>query len=194
MKYTLLIFLILTNVKCLGQGSGDSIDYSDSERRKIQIAEDFLIETFSEKFLNDTLEFTGLYKSVLDMVAFEIKNELSMDTSRNMILVFLNGENVETEYNTKINRQDVYNYFRGVSNENIYLNYDYALSLAKRANFEKGIKGWIISISGVADSVWWTVKSYQKIDYDPVYTANGKDFKVNIRDGKIKISEWVEIE
>ncbi|WP_114752806.1 hypothetical protein [Pleomorphovibrio marinus] len=193
MKYTLLIFLILTNVKCFGQGS-DSKDYSDSERKKIQIAENFLIETFSETFLNDTLEFKGLYKSVLDMVAFEIKNDLSTDTSRNMILVFLNGENVETEYNTKITRQNVYNYFKGVSNENIYLNHDYALSLAKRANFEKGIKGWIISISGVADSVWWTVKSYQKVDYDPVYSANGKDFKVNIRDGKIKISEWVEIE
>ncbi|WP_209331861.1 hypothetical protein [Lunatimonas salinarum] len=193
MKYIPLIYLILTNVKCFGQGS-DSKDYSDSERKKIQIAENFLIEIFSENFLNDTLEFKGLYKSVLDMVAFEIKNELSKDKSRNMILIFLNGEIVETEYNTKITRKNIHDYFKGGSNENIFLNLDHALSLAKRENFEKGIKGWTISISGVADSVWWNIKSYQKIDYDPVYSANGIDFKVNIQNGKIKISEWVEIE
>ena len=193
MKYFLLIFLFLTYLKSFGQG-GDSKEYSESDRKKIQIAESFLIKTFNEKFLNDTLEFKGLYKSVIDMVAFEIKHELSRDTSRNMILIFLNGQIVETEYNTKITKQNIHDYFKGVSNENIFLNYDYALDLAKRANFEKGTKDWVISIDGVADSVWWTVKSYQEIDSDPVYSANGKDFKVNIRDGKTKISEWIEIE
>lgn len=193
MKYFLLIILFLTYLKSFGQG-GDRKTYSESDRKKIQIAECFLIKTFGEKFLKDTLEFKGLYKSVIDMVAFEIKHELSRDTSRNMVLIFLNGESVETKYNTTITKKNVHDYFKGVSNENIFFNYDYALNLAKRANFEKGTEDWVISIDGVADSVWWTVKSYQKIDSDPVYSAIGKDFKVNIRDGKTKISEWVEIE
>src|SRR5690554_380818 len=106
MKYFLLIFLFLTYLKSFGQG-GDSKEYSESDRKKIQIAESFLIKTFNEKFLNDTLEFKGLYKSVIDMVAFEIKHELSRDTSRNMILIFLNGQIVETEYNTKITKRNI---------------------------------------------------------------------------------------
>ncbi|EON79225.1 hypothetical protein ADIS_0230 [Lunatimonas lonarensis] len=193
MKYTLLIILILTFVKSFGQES-DSKEISDFQREKIQLAENFLIETFSESFLKDTLEFKGLYKSVLDMGAFEIKTEFSKDTSRNMILIFLNGEIVETEYNTKITRQNILDYFKGASHENIFLNYNHALSLAKKVNFEKGVKDWVISINGIADSVWWTVTSYEKIEYEPVYSANGKDFKVNIKDGKIKISDWVKIE
>jgi len=187
-----LIFYYLLIFPSIVYSQNSIISEIDSTR--ISIARDFLKERLGEDFVRDSLQISGSFLSVLPMIAFEIKLEYATDRNKNMILVFVDGDSVETKFNTKINRTDIDKYLKGNESDNIFYNKKFAMNLASQNNFEKGIKGWEIEISGIAKNVYWAIRSYDSEEHEPVYGATGKSYLVNIRNGETKIKEWIIIE
>jgi hypothetical protein len=190
MKFFILLFICFVYLNCQGQQTNV---YSPEESLQLKLANSYLESELGEKFLKDSLIFIGIYQSVLNMYAFEIKPSLCRNKNKNMIIVFFDGVNIETKFNTKICRKDINNYFKGLKYNNIFYNKKYVLSLAKN-KLKKGIKEWQIELDGVANSINWVIKSYNKEELKPIYRAGGQCFEINIRTGKYRILDWTEIE
>ncbi|MBB6613185.1 hypothetical protein H7F15_19275 [Pontibacter sp. Tf4] len=158
---------------------------------KIKIAEEFLKKKLGEKVVRDKLAFAGIYESSLDLVTFELKGRT--ENRKNLVVVFLDGEKVESKYNTKITKKDISNFFEGKPTKNLFWNKEYATNIAKRLDFDKGIKGWEIQLEGLVYDISWGIYSYVAETWDP-YEAGGKALKVDAKTGKYEIQDWSEIE
>lgn len=182
-KLFTIILLFCTSV-CLAQAlPGDSL--------KIKIAEEFLKKRLGEKVVRDKLVFAGVYEGPLDLVTFELKGRTG--NNKNLVVIFLDGDKVESKFNTKITKEDVSNYYKGEQVKNLFWNKDYATNLAKNLSFEKGIKGWDVKLEDMIYDISWSIYSYATETWDP-YEAGGKVLKINAKTGKYEIQEWSEIE
>jgi len=190
MRVSILLISCLTYLNCFGQQT-DRIFQNDSIQFKH--SNDYLENVLGRSFLKDSLIFQGVYRSELSMYVYEIKQSLCKNTNKNVIIVFFDGDSIETKYNTKISRQDINNYFKGLEFDNIFLNKEYVLTLAKN-KLKKGIREWQVKIRGVADSIYWEIDSFDKERLKSVYSAGGQCFEMNIRTGKFRLLDWIEIE
>ncbi|MFD3003660.1 hypothetical protein ACFS7Z_25105 [Pontibacter toksunensis] len=182
-KLFTFMLLFCTSV-CLAQVlPGDSL--------KIKIAEEFLKKRLGEKVVRDKLVFAGIYEGPLDLVTFELKGR--KENNKNLVVIFLDGDKVESKFNTKITKEDIINYYKGQQTKNLFWNKDYATNLAKSLSFEKGIKGWEVKLEDMIYDISWSIYSYATETWDP-YEAGGKALKINAKTGKYEIQEWSEIE
>lgn len=184
MNKLLTIILLFCTSACLAQAlPGDSL--------KIKIAEEFLKKRLGEKVVRDKLAFAGIYEGSLDLVTFELKGRT--ENSKNLVVVFLDGDKVESKYNTKITKEDVSNFFKGKPTKNLFWNKAYALNIAENLKFEKGMKGWEVRLEDMFYDISWDIYSYATETWDP-YEAGGNVLKINAKTGKYEIQEWSEIE
>ncbi|WP_299762482.1 hypothetical protein [uncultured Pontibacter sp.] len=182
-KLFTIILLFCTSV-CLAQAvSGDSL--------KVKIAQEFLKKRLGEKVIREKLVLAGVYEGPLDLVTFELKGRT--EVNKNLVVVFLDGNKVESKFNTKITKADIANYYKGQQTKNLFWNIDYATNIAKRLDFDKGIKGWDIKLEGMVYDISWSIYSYATETWDP-YEAGGKALKVDAKTGKYEIQDWSEIE
>lgn len=182
-KLFTIILLFCTNV-CLAKAlPGDSL--------KLKIAEDFLKKRLGEKVVKDKLVFAGIYEGPLDLVTFELKGRT--EVRKNLVVVFLDGNKVESEFNTKITKEDIINFYKGHQAKNLFWNKDYASNIARRLKFDKGIKGWDIKLEGLVYDISWSIYSYATETWEP-YEAGGKALMIDAKTGKYEVQEWSEIE
>jgi len=182
-KLFTIILLFCTSV-CLAQAvSGDSL--------KVKISEDFLKKRLGEKVVREKLVLAGVYEGSLDLVTFELKGRA--ENKKNLVVVFLDGNKVESKFNTKITKEDITHYYKGQQSKNLFWNKEYATNIAKRFEFNKGIKGWDIKLEGMVYDISWSIYSYATESWDP-YEAGGKALKVDAKTGKYEVQDWSEIE
>ena len=182
-KLFTIILLFCTSV-CLAQAvSGDSL--------KVKIAEEFLKKRLGEKVVREKLVLAGVYEGPLDLVTFELKGRT--ENKKNLVVVFLDGNKVESEFNTKVTKEDIVNYYKGQQTKNLFWNKDYATNVANRLDFDKGIKGWEIKLEGMVYDISWSIYSYTTETWNP-HQAGGKALKIDAKNGKYEIQRWSVIE
>ncbi|WP_324670757.1 hypothetical protein [Hymenobacter sp. GOD-10R] len=185
--FTLILYLAYINASAQKMhtttGAHDSIDLS--------IATQYLNKKLGADYVQAHLKYVGHYQSVLHMITFEIMPNLN---NKNLIIISINDEEVESKHNSKIELNDINLYKQGRPSPNIFYNKCYAFEQAKKANLSKGIKEWGIEIDGVADKVSWVVSSYTEEQYDPIWSAHGKCVDIDIRTGKANLRSWRGIE
>lgn len=104
MNKIICIILLFCTSTCLGQAlPGDSA--------KIKIAEEFLTKRLGDKVVRDKLVFAEIYEGPLDLVTYELKGK--KENNKNLVVVFLDGEKVESKFNTKISKEDISNFYKG---------------------------------------------------------------------------------
>ena len=192
MKLLLFLLLLVSDV-ALGQNVRPLKTLSYHDSTDLAIATNYLITKLGQDFVKQHLVYKGHYQSVLHMVTFEITPQKFIN-NRNMIIVSMDGNEVETKYNTKITETDIKDYYKGLPPKNIFFNRNYALKQASRIKFPKGIKDWEIEIDGVADEVYWNIKSFDKESFTPMWSAQGKSLEVDIRTGRLKKDRWYGVE
>ena len=193
MKRHTLMFLLLCFKFSLSQSQCVINHFSIDDSIKMIRAQKYLINKLGERFVKDSLEFSGFYQSILYMVTFEIKPQI-IKNNKNMIDVFIDGNYIETKYNTKIDATDLKRYYNGGPSMNIFYNKTFAIELAQKIGLEKGIKEWEIKLSGVVDDVSWDIYSFQYEETEHPYQAGGKFLRLNINSGKYKLLKWHSIE
>ena len=191
-KLKLILIIIIFNIS-YGISQTEKYNLSMDDALRVIKAIGYLNENINKNFVMDSLEFSGIYKDMLHMVTFEIKNQYKSD-NKNMIIVFIDYNVIDTINNTKISKIDIKRYYNGKYSNNIYYNKAYALNLAKEINFEKGNKEWICELKGVMDDVSWNIYSTTFEQVEHPHQCGGKCLKVNLRSGKYEINEWYSIE
>lgn len=193
MGIRILVILFFCVNLCIGQSSAVDSNLSMDDSLRVENAKKYLSKKLGAKFVKDSLVFSGIYLSVLHMVTFEIKRQV-IKNNRNMIIVFIDGQKIDTIYNTKIDSFDIKKYYNKKTSKNIFYNKTFALETARKISFEKGIKEWTIEITGLTNDLVWEIDATTKEQKEHPHQASGKSLNVYLNSGKYKISDWVSIE
>ncbi|MBC6698775.1 hypothetical protein [Hymenobacter sp. BT190] len=190
MKTILILSIVLTTF--FEASAHKENDKTVQDSTNLAIATQYLDEKLGKEYVKAHLRYAGQYESVLSMVTFEIVPQQPI--KKNMIIVSLDGKEVESKYNSKISMSDIELYNQGKEAPNIFFNKAHALAQAKNLKLKKGIKPWEVEMSGVAGEIFWIVKSYAKEYHEPMWSASGTHVKVDIRTGKALTGNWRAVE
>lgn len=141
--------------------------------------------SFVEKYLN-----VNSVDSIHGMISFLI-NAQGKKRMRNMIIVFVDGNKIDSIGTPKISKIDITRYYKGVLSKHIFLNKTYAIELAEKIGFQKGIKPWSIKLTRFLDNIIWEVENTQKEQLNKPYFAAGNELSINARTGKYKEYHWI---
>lgn len=117
MKLLFFLLLVVSEV-ALGQTTRSVEPISPHDSTDLVIATNYLEATLGQGFVRQHLVYKGHYQSVLHLITFEITPQNSIK-DRNMLVVSMDGDGVETKYNTKITKADISDYYKGVPSNTI---------------------------------------------------------------------------
>lgn len=155
-------------------------------------AQKYLSNKLGINFVEKHLKINSV-DSVQGMVSFLI-NQQDSKRRRNMIIVFVDGNKIDSIRTPKIGKVDIKKYYKGVISKNIFLNKTYVIELAEKIRFQKGIKPWSIKLTLFLGNIIWEVKNTHEEQLQKPYFATGKELSINARTGKYIKLDWTSIE
>lgn len=155
----------------------------------IVTAQKYLYNKIGINFVEKHLKINSV-DSIHGMVTFLIKQE-AMKSKRNMIIVFVDGNKIDSTETPKISKADIKKFNRGTISKNIFLNKTYVIELAEKIGFEKGIKDWSIELTRLLGKIIWEVENTKKEQLQNNFSASGNGISINARTGKYKTFEWI---
>jgi len=189
------IILIIT-VYCLGFGfvTAQQTDnhYSNNDSIMISTAKKYLNNRIGTDFVDKSIVINSV-DSIHGLVTFLI-NLHGTKSKRNMIVVFVDENKIDSLYTPKIRKADIRKFYKGIISTTIFLNINYAIELAEKIGFQKGIKRWSVKLERYLDTVIWEIENTQKEQLDKPYFASGNGLNINAKSGKYKIHDWVSCE
>ena len=111
-----------------------------------------------------------------------------------MIVVFVDGNKIDSLYTPKIRKADIREFYKGIISTTIFLNKNYAIELAEKIGFQKGIKRWSVKLERYLDTVIWKIENTQKEQLDKPYFTSGNELNINAKSGKYQKYDWVSCE
>ncbi|MDD4971961.1 MAG: hypothetical protein PHT07_21250 [Paludibacter sp.] len=189
-------FIIILATYCLGFGSGNAqqVDnhYSNNDSIMIITAQKYLNDRLGAKFVKKSVEINSV-DSIQGLITFLIRQH-DTKSKRNMIVVFVDGEKIDSLSTPKIKRADIEKYYNGTISTNIFLNKTYAIELAEKIGFQKGIHKWSVKLLRSLDAVTWEITNTQKEQLNKPYFTSGKGLSINAKSGKYRKFNWVACE
>jgi hypothetical protein len=189
-------FILLLTVCCLkfslGSAQQANNHFLKNDSIMIITAQEYLGNKIGINFVEKHLKINSV-DSIHGMITFLI-NTQGKKRMRNMIIVFVDGNKIDSIRTPKISKIDITRYYKGVISKHIFLNKTYAIELAEKIGFQKGIKPWSIKLSRFLDNILWEVENTQKEQLNKPYFASGKELNINARTGKYKKYDWTSIE
>jgi hypothetical protein len=189
-------FILLLIVCCLkfSLGSAQQADNHFLKNDSIMIitAQKYLGNKIGTSFVEKHLKINSV-DSIHGMLTFLI-NAQGKKRMRNMIIVFVDGNKIDSIRTPKISKIDIKSYYKGVISKHIFLNKTYAIELAEKLGFQKGIKPWSIKLTRFLDNIIWEVENTQKEQLHKPYFAAGNELSINAQTGKYKKYNWTSIE
>ena len=155
-------------------------------------AQKYLGNRIGTNFVERHLKINSV-DSIQGMISFLIKKQ-GTKSRRNMIIVFVDGNKIDSIGTPKISKVDIKKYYKGVISKNIFLNKTYVIELAEKIGFQKGIKPWSINLTRFLNNIIWEVENTQKEQLHKPYFATGKELSINARTGKYIKLDWTSIE
>jgi len=152
-------------------------------------AQKYLSNKLGINFVEKHLKINSV-DSIQGMVTFLI-NQKGTKSRRNMIIVFVDGNKIDSIGTPKISKVDIKKYYKGAISKNIYLNKTYVIELAEKIRFQKGIKPWSIKLTRFLDTLIWEIENTQEEQLHKPYFAAGKELNINARTGKYKKLDWL---
>jgi len=154
----------------------------------INTAQKYLSNKLGINFVEKNLKINSV-DSVQNMVSFLI-NQLGTKSKRNVIIIFVDGNTIDSIGTPKISKVDIKKYYKGVVSKNIFLNKTYVIELAEKIRFQKGIKPWSIKLTRFLDTIIWEVRSTREEQLHKPYFATGKELNINAGTGKYIKLDW----
>jgi hypothetical protein len=189
-------FILILIVCCLKLSlvSAQQIDNHFLKNDSIMIitAQKYLSNRIGINFVEKHLKINSV-DSIQGMISFLI-NQQDTKSRRNMIIVFFDGNIIDSIGTPKISKVAIKKYYKGIISKNIFLNKTYVIELAEKIGFQKGIKPWSINLTRFLNNIIWKVENTQKEQLHKPYFATGKTLNINARTGKYKKYDWVSLE
>jgi len=158
----------------------------------ITTAQKYLSNKLGINFVENHLKINSV-DSIHGMVSFLI-NQQGAKSRRNMIIVFVDGNIIDSLGTPKISKADIKKYYKGVISKNIFLNKTYVIELAEKIRFQKGIKHWSINLTRFLGNIIWEVENTQEEQLHKPYFVSGKGININARTGKYEKFDWLSCE
>ena len=155
----------------------------------ITTAQKYLSNKLGANFVDNHLKINSV-DSIHGMVSFLI-NQQGAKSRRNMIIVFVDGNIIDSLGTPKISKADIKKYYNGVISKNIFLSKTYVIEFAEKIRFQKGIKPWSINLTRFLGNILWEVRSTREEQLYKSYFATGKGLSINARTGKYKKYYWM---
>ena len=185
------IFILIVCFLKFSLGVAQQVDNHFFKNDSIMIitAQKYLGNRIGTNFVERHLKINSV-DSIQGMISFLIKKQ-GTKSRRNMIIVFVDGNKIDSIGTPKISKVDIKKYYKGVISKNIFLNKTYVIELAEKIRFQKGIKPWSIKLTRFLDTIIWEVENTQEEQLDKPYFASGKGININARTGKYKKHDWL---
>jgi len=189
-------FILILIVCCLkfSLSIAQQVDnhYLKNDSIMITTAQKYLSNKLGVNFVEKHLKINSV-DSIHGMISFLI-NQQGAKSRRNMIIVFVDGNKIDSIGTPKISKVDIKKYYKGAISKNIFLNKTYVIELAEKIRFQKGIKPWSINLTRFLGNIIWEVENTQEEQLHKPYFATGKELSINARTGKYIKLDWTSIE
>ena len=190
---TIILFITMY---CLGFGFGNAQQtdnhYSNNDSIMISTAKKYLNNRIGTNFVEKSIVINSV-DSIDGIVTFLISQH-GTKSKRNMIVVFVDGNKIDSLFTPKIRISDIIKFYKGTISTTIFLNKTYAIELAEKIGFQKGIHKWSVKLIRFLETVIWEIENTQKEQLDKPYFSSGNGLNINAKSGKYRKHDWLSCE